>query len=200
MRFKGKSQRYFAVLSACCVVYFWGTWTLHSLLDDVGAREQREVKGKGQWSDAVISGKNKVGVSGNFGRKSIKDKPKLSSSLLVPDEPAQIVLPPAPSDGKFSACLIVMDDNHLLTEWLVSSASCVPAPISNILYLVVTVSQHVDRDSYFSVLSFHFIGLSLSYASSEASHRFGRSSKQNFSHTHFGSMEKTRDGYHSMEG
>jgi hypothetical protein len=134
MRLKGRSQRYLVVLSACCVVYFWGTWTLHSRLDDVGVRE-REFKGKGQYrNDAVISGKGKGVISGKGEGQSRKAESKPPSKLLAPDEPVQIVLPPAPSsDGKFSACLIVMDDNHLLTEWLVSSASCifciVPAPI-----------------------------------------------------------------------
>jgi hypothetical protein len=118
MWLKGRSQRYLAILSACCVVYFWLTWTLHSLLnDDVGA-----------WSDVAISGKGKSGVviSGKGEGRSIKENIKLPSKLLTPEKLAQKVLPPAPSsDGNFSACLIVMDDNHLLTEWLVSSNSCV---------------------------------------------------------------------------
>lgn len=154
MRLKRRSQKYLAVLSACCVVYFWGTWTLHSLLDDAGTREQ--VKGKGQWSDApAISGKDKgkVVISGKRKDRSIKRKSKRSSKLLTPDGSAQTVLPPAlPSDGKFSACLIVMDDNHLLTEWLVSSASCV---LDTYLFRYPMFLLH-RFSAYRSILTFSF--------------------------------------------
>jgi hypothetical protein len=204
MRLKGRSQRYLAVLSVCCGVYFWGTWTLHSLLDDASARDVKD------------------------------GTPKLPSKLLAPDEPGQVMRAsaqkvrdgkakkvkdgkpkqvkngkakpatverptPPPPDGNFSACLLIMDDNHFLIEWLVSSTSCVSYTLlAPILSVLISLFLNMSFASEFSL--FHFTGLSLSYASSEASHRFCRSSKQNFSYAHFGSMEKTRNGYRSVGG
>jgi hypothetical protein len=200
------------VLSACFVVYFWRTWRLHSLLDDVSARDVKD--GKPNLPSKFLAPDEPAQVVRGSARevKQVKDEnPKQlqdEKPKQVKDEkpkqvkegkpkPAQVVRPtPPPPDGNFSACLLIMDDNHFLIEWLVSSASYTgPALIFSVL---ISLFLNMSFDSDFTL--FHFTGLSLSYASSEASHRFCRSSKQNFSYAHFGSMEKARNGYRSVEG
>jgi hypothetical protein len=133
MRPKRRPQRFIAALSACCVFYFWGAWTLHSLLDDAKSQGDRDDK-------LLTSAWNGLSPDGH--------------------EP---VLPAPPSDGTFSACLLVMDDNHFLIEWLVSSVlPCVLYTVSDIRCSLVS---HC-RPSFV----FRSAGLSLPHASSEASH------------------------------
>jgi hypothetical protein len=151
MRLKGRSQRYLAVLSACCVVYFWGTWKLHSHLDDVSAGEVKD--GKPKLPSKLLAPNEPAQVER-------PPPPPAEGKLVAPDKPARVVPPPSPpSDGTFSACLLVMDDNHFLIEWLVSSEFClvclaasVSCSCSDNLCFGFVVSQHACR----SILAFLF--------------------------------------------
>jgi hypothetical protein len=123
------------VLSAGCVFYFWGAWTVHSLLDDarpLGDRDDtpllpttRNNAVSSPDEPSLVVNPNPPAPSSNytFSRGDRGDTLLPARNVSSPDEPVLVANsnPPTPvSNDTFSACLLVMDDNHFLIEWLVS--------------------------------------------------------------------------------
>jgi hypothetical protein len=126
------------------IVYFWGAWTLHNLFTlkqgDPSVRVSPPIElAVPLTSDPIVV-------------------PKATTAPVIRNKSAKA--PPRP-DGTFAACLLVMDDNHFLTEWLVSSS---PFAVLKALYALQTTLTLPY------ILCKPFTGVSLPHITSSASH------------------------------
>lgn len=164
------SQRLTALLLAGGAFYFWGAWTLHNLL---GNESRTNLVNRQQQQNNETS-------------PLLSVQPQ-KQPVLVPvakDTLAPHPIAPTP-DGAFSACLLVMDDNHYLIEWLVSSRQDDAPP--SFLGSLITLYKTLTPNTY--------TGLSLSHATAPPFNCRCRSSQQDIAHINIGPMETARNGY-----